>query len=61
MIEKNKSFIVYLDDNNERREAHVYVLEQNLSYIKFKTNRNVITLPFSRLIKLKEERGYRNE
>ena len=56
MIQKNRSFIVYLDDNDERKEAFVEVIESNASFVKFATNRNVITIPFSRIIKLKEER-----
>lgn len=51
-----KTFIVYLDDNNERREAFVDIIESNEVRVKFSTNKNIITIPFSRVIKLKEER-----
>jgi hypothetical protein len=60
MIQKNRSFIVYLDDNDERKEAFVEIIESNSSFVKFATNRNVITIPFSRIIKLKEERENNN-
>lgn len=49
------SFIVYLNDDNREVNAYVVVLELNSGFIKFKTNSgNILTIPISRLIKLKE-------
>jgi|TARA_Y100000031_G_C7973876_1_gene271636 hypothetical protein len=53
---KNRSFLSYLDDDDEKKKAIVEIIESNKVFIKFATNKNIITLPFSRIIKLKEER-----
>jgi hypothetical protein len=57
MHEKRNTFIVYLDDNDSKIEAYVDVLEQTDSYIKFENARNVITLPYNRVLKIKEKLG----
>jgi hypothetical protein len=57
---KEKSYICYLDDNDKKVDAFVEILETNFTFVKFATNRNVITIPFSRIIKLKEERENNN-
>ena len=56
-MQHKRCFLVYVDDNDQKKEAFIELLESNPTYIKFATNRNVITLPFSRVIKLKEERN----
>ena len=50
------SFIIYKNDDDRQVNAYVEILELNAGFIKFKTNSgNIITLPISRLIKLKED------
>ena len=56
---KQEVFIVYLNDDNERVEAYVEILEIN-GFVKFKTNQNIISIPRERVLKIKErvENGY---
>jgi hypothetical protein len=51
----SKKILIYTDDNDERRQGSFEVLELNQGFIQFKTDGgNIITLPISRLIKMKE-------
>ena len=50
----NKTFIAYLDDDNQKREGYVEILEFNDTFVKFITNKNTLTIPFSRVLKIKE-------
>lgn len=47
-------FIAYLDDSDKKIEGYVILLEQNSNFIKFRTGSNIITIPYNRLLKLKE-------
>jgi hypothetical protein len=47
-------FLIYLEDNNEPVSAYVQVVEIKEGLITFKTNKNLITIPTSRVIKIKE-------
>jgi len=52
---RNKEvFIVYLDDNNQSISAYVEILEIN-GFVKFRTNQNIISIPQSRVLKIKEK------
>lgn len=53
---KEKSYICYLDDNDKKVDGFVEILETNSTFVKFVTNRNTITIPFNRVIKIKEVR-----
>jgi len=55
-MQKEKSFIVYFDDNNQRVEAHVIILKLG-AFVKFKTNHNIISIPRERILKIKEKVG----
>ncbi|MCX6742040.1 MAG: hypothetical protein NTX24_02605 [Candidatus Pacearchaeota archaeon] len=48
-------FLVYLDDNNQQVSAYVYVVDIKENLITFKTPKNIITIPTSRVIKMKEK------
>jgi hypothetical protein len=50
---KDEVFIVYLNDDNERIEAYVKLIEIN-GFVKFKTNQNIISIPRERVLKIKE-------
>lgn len=50
----HKAWISYLDDENKIISGFIILLERTENYIKFKTNQNIITISYSRLIKLKE-------
>lgn len=47
-------FLIYLEDNNEPVSAYVHIIDIKEGLIKFQTNKNIITLPVSRIIKIKE-------
>jgi len=47
-------WISYKDDLDNVVTGFVILLEQNENYLKFKTNQNIITISYSRLLKMKE-------
>ncbi len=47
-------FIVYLEDNNQSVSAYVKIIDIKEGMITFQTNKNLITLPLSRILKIKE-------
>ena len=50
-------FVVFLDDNDQRREVYCKVLEIN-SFVTFElTSGKVLTLPPSRILKIKQQGG----
>jgi len=50
-----KTFISYVDDDGEIKNAFVIILERDVNSITFQTNKNIITIPIARLVKLKQE------
>jgi hypothetical protein len=52
---KEKSFISYIDDNGQSTTAYVEILEINRNFVKFKTDKNIITIPRERILKIKEK------
>jgi hypothetical protein len=52
--QEKKKLILYLDDSNDIKQAYVIVEELNDSFVTFKTENNRITIPISRLLKIKE-------
>ena len=50
---KQEVFIVYLNDDGEKIEAYVTIIEIN-GFVKFKTNQNIISIPRERVLKIKE-------
>lgn len=48
-------FLIYLEDNGQPVSAYVYIQEVKEGLITFKTNKNLITIPTSRVIKIKEK------
>ncbi len=51
----NKIFISYKDDNEHVVSGYVKLIEKNVSTITIETNGNQITLPWIRVLKLKEQ------
>lgn len=45
--------LVYLEDNNEQVSAWVTIVSIENNLITFTTNRNTISIPVSRIIKIK--------
>lgn len=53
-ISKKNCVIVILDENNKEKSLYVKELIINDSWISYKTSENWITIPTSRIIKIKE-------
>lgn len=52
---KEKSFISYLDDNDEQKKCFANILEINNAFCKFDNGANIILLPIPRILKIKEK------
>ena len=52
---KKESFISYIDDNGQPTNAFVEILEIKDDFVKFKTTKNVISIPSNRVLKIKEK------
>lgn len=52
---EKKIFLAYLDDNDLKRETYVYLISKNENTVTFRTQHNIITLPYSRILKIKED------
>jgi ethanolamine utilization protein EutQ (cupin superfamily) len=56
MSDKNLSYIAFYDEYNKVIDGYFEILINNGILIKFKTSAgNIITLPYSRLLKIKEK------
>ena len=51
-----RAFISYLEDNGEERAGFFDILEITQSYIKFQTRGNILSIPWHRVKKMKEEK-----
>lgn len=51
---EKEDFLVYLEDNNQQVSAYVHIIEIKDGLITFQTNKNMITLPIARIIKIKK-------
>ena len=55
-MEDNKIiFIAYLDEEDNKIEGYFKLLLDNGIIIKFETKNNVITIPYNRVLKIKEK------
>ena len=50
----DKAFIAFLDDDDHKREDWVVVIEKTTSYVSFEYQGKILTLPWHRILKLKE-------
>ena len=46
-------FICYLNDDDRKVEAYVEIIDINESFVNFKTFNSEITIPISRVLKIK--------
>ncbi len=53
-MEKKSVFISYLDDDDRKKDVWVEIIEETSSYVTFRDNDNVITIPFHRILKIKK-------
>lgn len=52
---KEKTFITFLNDDETKKEYWVIIIEKTISYISFEYQGKIITIPWSRVLKIKEE------
>lgn len=58
--EGEEIFISYKDDNEQIVSGFVVLISISETLITFKTNQNTITIPVSRLIKIKQRKEWAN-
>lgn len=51
---KEKTFIAYTNDDDKKREDWVIVKDKTTSYVSFEYQGKIITIPWHRVLKLKE-------
>lgn len=54
---EEKTFIAFLDDDDKKKEDWVVILEKNSSYICFEYKGKVVTIPWHRVLKVKETKN----
>jgi uncharacterized protein (UPF0248 family) len=51
--DKDEAFISYLDENSNRIDTWVEIIEESNSFVKFRTEKNILTIPLYRILKIK--------
>lgn len=54
MAMARRIFISFLNDDNTKQETYCELVEETLNYVKVLIGRNQITLPYGRILKIKE-------
>ena len=58
---QKQDFLVYLDDDGEKKEIFADIIEFTQAYIKFKSNSgNIVTIPMGRILKVKQKEDSKN-
>jgi arabinogalactan endo-1,4-beta-galactosidase len=47
-------FISFLNDDNKQQDTFCELVEESVNYVKIQIGLNLITLPYSRVLKIKE-------
>ena len=50
----DRVFVSFLNDDNQKIEGFFILVEQRDNYIKIRTGDNILTLPYCRILKIKE-------
>jgi uncharacterized protein (UPF0248 family) len=50
-----KDLIIFLDENDDKKEFFVNIIAIENSYVTFKTSSNIITIPINRILKIKRK------
>lgn len=50
-----KDLIIFLDENDNKKELFVDIIKIENSYVTFKTSSNLITIPINRVLKIKRK------
>ena len=58
---KKNVFISYLDDDGKKKDVWCKIIEENVSFVTFKFNQDIITVPFHRILKIKKKEVDNNE
>ena len=53
-MESKKVFISYIDDDGSEVKGYFDLIEETQSFVKIKSDSNIITLPYHRINKIKE-------
>jgi len=54
--------LIYTDENDSKKTIYVKIIEIGLSHVMFRTNsENIITIPMSRVIKIKQKEARESE
>ena len=59
-MEDKKTLIIFLDDDDTKKKINVIIKEKSLNYVSFEYNKKIITLPWTKIIKIKEDVGCGN-
>jgi uncharacterized protein (UPF0248 family) len=54
MAMARRVFISFLNDDDSKQETYCELIEESTNYIKVKIGLNVLTIPFHRILKVKE-------
>jgi len=54
MEDKKKTFIAFLDDDGEKKEDWIILRAKTISYVEFEYKDKLISIPWNRILKLKE-------
>jgi hypothetical protein len=53
-MRKDKVFISFQDENNKKIEGYFELIDKTINYIKIKSYDNLLTIPYHRINKIKE-------
>lgn len=54
MANARRVFISFLNDDNQKQDTYCELLEEAVNFVKIQIGQNVLTIPFSRILKIKE-------
>jgi len=54
-MEEKKSLIIFLDDDGSIKKRDAVIIEKTASYVEFAYNGKATTIPWYRILKIKED------
>lgn len=54
MAMARRVFISFLNDDDSKQETYCELIEESSNFVKIMIGQNIITIPYHRLLKLKE-------
>ncbi len=52
-----KNYVSFIDDNGEKVSGYFEILEQNINFVKIKSGKNILIIPYHRVLKIKLKGG----